>query len=46
MLDLLLLLGLVVVGTFALWLAAMVCYHGGALLEWLLERFIYGRERE
>ncbi|HLW01871.1 MAG TPA: hypothetical protein VKT82_24670 [Ktedonobacterales bacterium] len=46
MLDLLLLAGLVVVGTAALWLAAMACYHGGAALEWLIERLVYGREQE
>ena len=40
MLDFLLLLGVVAGGTLALWLAAMACYHGGAALEWLLERFV------
>lgn len=46
MLELLLLLGLVVVGTLALFLTVMVCIYGGAWLEWLIECFIAWVARE
>lgn len=47
MLDLLLLIGLIVVGTVALWLVAKALILGGGLLEQALEWFVYGQdERE
>ena len=44
MLDVLLLLGLIVVGTGVLWMVAEVCILGGGLLEQFLEWFIFGRQ--
>lgn len=47
MLDLVLLLGLIIVGTCVLWLVAKAMILGGGLLEQALEWLVYGKdERE
>lgn len=46
MLDVVLWLGLIVVGTGALWLVAKALIFGGGLLEQVLEWFVYGKHQE
>ena len=46
MLNLLLLLGLIVVGTGALWLIVQAIILGGGLLEQMLEWFVYGKRQD
>lgn len=46
MLDLVLWLGLIVVGTGVLWLVAKALLFGGGRLAQVLEWFVYGKRQE